>query len=121
MSIQAIGNTAGAPPVQPASGIAAQPGIAKTDDGSNTSAAAATQNLQPTGKELQAALDKLKKAADASSSDLQFSVDKDSGKTIVRVVDKGTGDLIRQIPSEDVLEIAKSIDKLQGLLIKKEA
>lgn len=114
MPIQTIGNSAGASPVQPASGVA-QPGTVKPDNGS------AAAPKQPTSKELQAALDNLKKAADASSSDLQFSVDKASGKTIVRVVDKGTGDLIRQIPSEDVLEIAKSIDKLQGMLIKKEA
>ncbi|HEX5393349.1 MAG TPA: flagellar protein FlaG [Rhodocyclaceae bacterium] len=119
MSIQAVGNTGGS--VQAAS-AASPTQSTKHPDTSNASAATGNaQDSQPDSHQLNAALDKLKKVADASSSDLQFSVDKDSGRTIVRVVDKGTGDLIRQIPSKDVLEIAKSIESMQGMLFKKEA
>ena len=47
---------------------------------------------------------------------LRFSVDEDTGKTVVRVVDTDTGEIIRQVPSEEVLAISRSIDRLQGLL-----
>ena len=38
--------------------------------------------------------------------DLSFNVDEDSGRTIIRVIDSESGELIRQIPSEDFLAIA---------------
>jgi len=55
------------------------------------------------------------------SSNLQFSLDEDSGRTIVKVVDTETEEVLRQFPSEEMLSIAKSIDRMQGLLIDREA
>jgi flagellar protein FlaG len=52
---------------------------------------------------------------------LAFSIDEDTERTVVRVTDANTGDLIRQIPTEEALAISKSLDKLQGLLIKQQA
>jgi flagellar protein FlaG len=51
---------------------------------------------------------------------LAFSIDEATEKTVVRVTDASTGELIRQIPSEEVLAIARSLDKFQGLLLKQE-
>lgn len=53
--------------------------------------------------------------------DLAFSIDADTDKTVVRVTDAKTGDLIRQIPSEEALEIARSLAKVKGMLLKQEA
>lgn len=55
------------------------------------------------------------------SSDLQFSVDESSGSNVVRVVDRATKEVIRQIPSEEMLAIARALDRLQGLLIRQKA
>ena len=52
---------------------------------------------------------------------LQFTVDAESGEKVVKVVDTTTKETIRQIPSEEVLAIAKAMDKLQGLLIHEKA
>ena len=41
--------------------------------------------------------------------DLQFYVDQDSGVTVVRVRDKETGDLIRQIPEDIFLNLAQKL------------
>lgn len=57
----------------------------------------------------------------SSSHNLQFSVDKDSGRIIVKVVDQETGALIRQIPSEETIAIASSLDKPQGVIIRSKA
>lgn len=38
---------------------------------------------------------------------LEFRIDADSGKTVVSIRDAKTGDLIRQIPNEDVLRLAE--------------
>jgi len=40
---------------------------------------------------------------------LQFSVDETSGRNVVRVIDKTTEEVIRQIPIEEVLVIARTI------------
>lgn len=46
--------------------------------------------------------------------DLLFSVDDSSGQTIVRVVNSDTEEVIRQIPSEEVLRISRSIHEQMG-------
>lgn len=52
---------------------------------------------------------------------VEFSIDEDSGNTVVKVVDTSTKEVIRQFPSEEMLAIAKALDKIQGLLIKQKA
>jgi flagellar protein FlaG len=60
-------------------------------------------------------------AMQAIKSELQFSTDQTTGKTIVRVVDGETGEVIRQMPSKEIIEIAKALDRLQGLLVRNKA
>ena len=58
---------------------------------------------------------------------VHFSMDEDNGETIVRVIDKDTNELIRQIPTEEMLNIAKSLEeqmasnKGEGLILKVQA
>lgn len=40
---------------------------------------------------------------------LEFRVDQDSGRTVVTVKDKTTGETIRQIPSEEVMRLAHNL------------
>lgn len=55
------------------------------------------------------------------SSSLKFSLDQDTGHTVVKVVDTETEEVLRQFPSEEMLAISKSIDRMQGLLINRKA
>lgn len=57
----------------------------------------------------------------ASGANLEFQVDDASGKVLVRIVDGQTGQLIRQIPSEEMLAIARALDRMQGLLLTQRA
>jgi flagellar protein FlaG len=50
---------------------------------------------------------------------LEFSQYKDSGKIIVRVVEKGTDKVIREIPSEEFLELVEKMDQMIGILFDK--
>lgn len=52
---------------------------------------------------------------------VEFSIDEDSGKSVVRIVDTATGQLIRQLPSKEMLAVAHTLDRLQGLLLKQRA
>jgi flagellar protein FlaG len=61
-----------------------------------------------------------KSMSETASSNLQFSIDDDTGDTIVRVTDHKTGELISQIPSKEMLELAKSLDRMQGMLLRQQ-
>ena len=52
---------------------------------------------------------------------LAFSLDMDSGKLVMQIRDTKTNEVIRQIPSEDVLKLAKRLDDLTGILFKAQA
>ena len=76
----------------------------------------------PAPEQVRQAAQMISKAMQTFSSNLEFSVDDAAiGKTVVKVVDKETGDMIRQIPSEEALAIARALDRLQGLLIRQKA
>lgn len=55
------------------------------------------------------------------AQNLKFSVDEDTGKTVVKIVDSQTQEVIRQIPSEEAISIARTLDKVQGLLLNGKA
>lgn len=53
--------------------------------------------------------------------DLQFSIDKDSDRMVVKVVDSKTQEVIRQIPSEETLRIAQNLDSPESLILREQA
>ena len=55
------------------------------------------------------------------NNSLQFSIDDDTGTTVVKVIDRDTDEVIKQIPSEEMLALAKAIGQLKGLLVKQQA
>lgn len=67
------------------------------------------------------ALEDINKVLDSWSVSIQFEVDSSYKDVIVKVVDQDTHKVLLQIPSEDVLRIAKAMDKLKGLLVEKTA
>lgn len=54
-------------------------------------------------------------------SNLQFTVDEATGIDVVKFIDIKTKEVIRQIPSEEMLALARRLDELKGLLIKDKA
>ena len=71
--------------------------------------------------EVDKALDSINKTMKSLSHSLEFSVDNDSQRQVVKVIDPETREVIRQMPSQEALEIAKALDRLQGLLIRQQA
>lgn len=52
---------------------------------------------------------------------LGFSIDEASGHMVMQIKDTETNEIIRQIPGEDVLKLAKRLDDLTGVLFKAQA
>jgi flagellar protein FlaG len=74
-----------------------------------------------TRQKLQEGVKELREFVKPYNTSLAFSVDEESGELVVKVTDNDTGDVIRQIPSEDALKLAQALDTLKGLLIRQKA
>ena len=79
-------------------------------------------NLPPVdAKMLEKAVKDLSEGAQNTQRSLQFSIDESSGRTVIKVVDKITQEVIRQIPEEEVLALAARLEKSTGRLVQDEA
>ncbi|MCE9788818.1 flagellar protein FlaG [Shewanella chilikensis] len=93
----------------------------------------ATASLKPVGEaeqneamqqdpeQLQQVAEELSNTMSMMRKGLAFKVDESSGTHVVSVMDVESGDVIRQIPSEEALELAAKLSEVAGLLMKTEA
>lgn len=83
---------------------------------------ASKQDAQSVNVQLQGAVDKLNQAMQEANTGVEFSIDKDSKKPLIKVIDIKTGEMIKQFPSEEMIAISQSIDQFQkGLLLRQKA
>lgn len=75
----------------------------------------------PDAEQVKKAVQDINSMMKSMSNKIEFSIDEDSKEQVVKVVDAETGDVIRQIPSEEALEISKALDRVQGLLLRQTA
>ncbi|HHJ13525.1 MAG TPA: flagellar protein FlaG [Gammaproteobacteria bacterium] len=72
-------------------------------------------------QEVEAAVSRISDFVQNFQRDLQFSVDKESGRTVIKVVDSETEEVIRQIPSEETLRLAARLDSPDALMLNEKA
>lgn len=75
-------------------------------------------DVQP--PDLTRAISNLNQFLKDSRRDLRFQVDESSGRTIIRIVNPDTGEIVRQIPSEEVLKTARTLREA-GILLDAKA
>ena len=68
---------------------------------------------------IQQAIGMLNQQMIATNRGLGFSYDTSKNTPVIRVTDANSGELVRQIPSEEVLKFAHHIDALKGMLYNK--
>lgn len=71
-------------------------------------------------QEIAKAADELQKRLDEMSTNLQFSVDDNTESIVVKVTHRESGEVVRQIPSEEILDLKVKLEKLIGVLFDKE-
>jgi flagellar protein FlaG len=76
-----------------------------------------TEQRQP----VEEAVSSIKQFAQSIQRNLNFDLDDTSGRVVVKVTDGVSGEVIRQIPSEDALRLAESLEEARSLLFKAEA
>lgn len=116
---KALSGDAGTAPVPLPGGASRAAGAVPANPAPTASTPSQTQ--KPSSEQIQQAVENLKRITQPIAQNLQFSVNQGTGETVIRVVDSSTNEVIRQIPSEEVLSLARELDKLSGLLLKQKA
>jgi flagellar protein FlaG len=124
MDIRSVGNTTQPAPSFVETKVAdSSPVHTDAQSVAATAVAAVAESAPvPTLAQVTQAINSINQAMSAMSSDIQFSLDEESNRTIIKIVDQKTKEVLRQIPSAEALAIAKALDQAQqGLLISQKA
>lgn len=100
-------------------GTPKRPGSAAADPAkqADVSKPQSTGEPQPAAPKLEQIAERLESYIRSVSRSLEFKVDASSGRTIISVLDAETGDLIRQIPNEEVLRFAELAEEQTIVLL----
>lgn len=79
------------------------------------------QTSQPTREVVAKAAADLQNFVQSMGRNLSFSVDETTGYHVVRVVNPNTGELVRQLPSEELLKVARDFQRLNNVLVSQTA
>lgn len=79
------------------------------------------EQQEPSSDEVSQAVEDISQYFQSIERDLFFEVDEDSGRTIITVVDAETEEVVRQIPPKELLNIAKRLDDIKGVLFSAQA
>lgn len=111
---------------QPATSAREPLGSSKSIEASTVAAVATVEVQQPEDKAL--AREGLDSAVASISSfvqgvqrSLDFSVDDTSGEVVVKVTDRDSGEVIRQLPSEEALRLSEQLESLRSLMFEARA
>lgn len=75
----------------------------------------------PEAVRLEAVMAQVNTELQSMGSSLKFTVDETSDRRLVKVVDTETGETIRQMPSKEMLAIARALENRQGLMLSEMA
>lgn len=68
------------------------------------------------------AISELKGFVQNIQRNLEFTVDDDSGRTVIKVIDSESKEIIRQIPPEEVVQLARTLEHAKdGVILKAKA
>ena len=93
----------------------------EVNDQITTAKSLSMEELAKVKTELEEAVKRLSEAIDQTPTATKITVDKELDRFIVQVTDKQTGEVVREIPGEAILKIARNIENLKGLLYDNKA
>lgn len=99
---------------------AAAPAVSPQQKEAESATQPEQQAVAPEPQELESAVSKLNDYVQNIQRTLSFSVEEQTGTTVVQVYDSETEELIRQIPAEETIKLAASIEAQTATLFLKE-
>ncbi len=99
--------------------------VTQAEAGRNGGNATAQQGGAFPGKDsagsIEDAFEQINAAMQAWSTGMRFELDEDTQRMVVSIINTESGEVLRQIPSEEVLHVAKMIAQFQGKLLNTQA
>ncbi|MBK1674896.1 hypothetical protein CKO35_16710 [Ectothiorhodospira shaposhnikovii] len=92
-----------------------------TAGGAGSAPAVRAAGGEASSRQVEDAVDRINDFIQTVRRDLEFSVDEDTGRTVIKVFDSETEELIRQFPPDELLAIAAHLEEVRGLLFKERA
>ncbi len=120
MSVQSVENNYA--PVQQEVKIKVLPGgksANKYDDEIKLPEQAELKVVEDNKKSLEEAVVQANKTLETYNTELQFSIHKESGEVMVKVINSSDNTVIREIPPERVLDFVANVKKMLGLILDK--
>ncbi len=74
-----------------------------------------------TQEQLKDAVKKVQEYIAPFNDALEFSLNDDTNQMVVKIIDRDTKEVIRQMPSEEMIAVAKALDNIKGLFVKQSA
>jgi uncharacterized FlaG/YvyC family protein len=68
-------------------------------------------------REINLAIEQVQVMMDLRNRSVEFTTDTESGAQVVKVVDSDSGDVIRQIPAEELLSFMRNLTRMIGTFI----
>ena len=81
---------------------------------------AAPENARSDNKSVKEAVDAISHVAKISNSNIRIEFETETNIMIVKIIDGDTGEVIRQMPAEELLALSRHAKDHKGLLINKE-
>ena len=113
--------------VRPANPAAGDAGVAKPQQATGLQAVATqtqeavTQPAEIERGKLETAVSDIQDFVQTVRRDINFALDDDSGRMVINVTEASSGDVIRQIPSEEALRLAENLTEIRSVLFEAEA
>ena len=82
---------------------------------------AAAPDARAVGHELSKAAERLNDLVQSMHRELRFSVDDESGRSVIKVIDSSSREVIRQIPPEEVLALVAHMEEFDSGLVHEQA
>jgi len=118
-STPAVASGSALPPGSGRVSVAATQGPAPPEHAPAPAQSATPQKPAPGPEELSKLVASMQNKVSHLSSELEFSVDDDSGKSIIKVTERATKDVIWQFPSEQALQVTHELDRFKSMLSRK--
>ena len=95
--------------------------VSKVINGSTMKPSTIVQNAAPTQEVIAKAAQQIQSFVQSMGRNLNFSIDNTTGYHVVTVVNPETNEVVRQLPSEELLKIAQNMAQLKNALVSQKA
>lgn len=101
---------------EPSSAVERKPRVRKDNSEEQSTSQASADRA-----EIDRAATKVNEVLSLADPQLKIEVDRETERVIVKVLEQKSGELIRQIPPEELLELEKYLTAPKGLLVEEQA